>query len=86
MTLADEIEVARGRLAALERQAATATCQEIGCDMQHVGGTNAGCADYCSCSVPVHRCSRCGDYDYGQNPEADQKRAECAAGDDGGDW
>lgn len=52
---------------------------EAGHDMRHVGGCNAGCHDdLCSCSVPVHTCSRCSDCDYGQNDEAVQVRADCA--------
>jgi hypothetical protein len=40
------------------------------------GGANCGC-DGGDCSVPVHRCVRCGDYDYGDNSEADTVREEC---------
>lgn len=54
----------------------------LGCERshtwKHVGGANAGCGLYCECSVPVHQCSICGDYDYGQNPEAEQVRRMCA--------
>lgn len=53
-------------------------CQTIGCDMQSVGGCNAGCGDDCYCSVPVHKCTRCGDCDYGENEEAEQVRRDCA--------
>jgi hypothetical protein len=53
-------------------------CQ-AGHDWQSIGGCNAGCHDKCACSVPVHRCSRCGDCDYGENTEAEQVRADCAA-------
>lgn len=52
---------------------------EKGCDMKHIGGCNAACHDDCACSVPVHTCSRCGDCDYGDNAEAKQVRADCAA-------
>lgn len=51
---------------------------EAGHEWRHVGGCNAGCHEDCSCSVPVHECARCGDCDYGDNPEADAKRAACA--------
>ena len=44
---------------------------ERGHDMQSIGGCNAGCDEYCACSVPVHTCTRCGDSDYGENAEAD---------------
>jgi hypothetical protein len=42
-----------------------------------VGGANAGCRDECCCSVPVYRCDRCGDYDYGENAEAVDIRKRC---------
>lgn len=76
--LADKLAEARAEVARLERVAATATCQEVGCDMQHAGGRNAGCGDGCCCSVPVYICTRCGDSDYGDNAEAVECRAECA--------
>lgn len=41
------------------------------------GGMNCGCVDG-SCSVPVYQCQSCGDYDYGDNAEANDKRAWCA--------
>lgn len=65
----------------LRRWIAAADCREVGCQMVHIGGCNAGCGDGCNCSVPVHQCPKCGDCDYGQNPEADAKRAACAARD-----
>ena len=77
--LTDSLEAARAEVARLERIAATATCREIGCDMQHYGGRNAGCGDACCCSVPVYACTRCGDSDYGDNAEADERRSACAA-------
>lgn len=53
----------------------------VGCgnghDWQHVGGRNAGCGDDCCCSVPVYRCARCGDYDYGNNQEAEEILGNC---------
>jgi hypothetical protein len=51
-------------------------CEE-GHDWQSVGGCNAGCGEKCGCSVPVNRCARCGDYDYGDNAEAEQVRRAC---------
>ena len=30
------------------------------------------------CSIPVYRCADCGDYDYGENAEAAQVKADCA--------
>jgi hypothetical protein len=50
---------------------------ENGHDWKSVGGANAGCGKNCSCSVPVHECTRCGDSDYGQNDEAETIRDEC---------
>lgn len=79
--LANEISRAEAHLEALRRRAAGATCAEMGeHDWQLMGGCNAGCHDDCSlcgCSVPVHQCSRCGDCDYGENPEAERIIANC---------
>lgn len=33
----------------------------------------------CCCSVPVYACTRCGASDYGDNAEANERRAACAA-------
>ena len=60
---------------------------EAGHDWRFYGGANCGCEwtgedggqIFGSCSVPIHRCSRCGDYDYGDNAEAVQVVADCAA-------
>jgi hypothetical protein len=49
-----------------------------GHDMQFAGGANAGCSRDCMCSVPVHICTVCGDSDYGDNDEANEKRRACA--------
>ncbi len=80
-TLADEIRQAEAHVEALKRRAAGATCAELGeHDWKLLGGCNAGCNDDCSlcgCSVPVHQCSRCGDCDYGENPEAERILAAC---------
>jgi hypothetical protein len=54
-------------------------CHVLGHKWEHRGGKNAGCGPGCNCSVPVHECAACGDWDYGENPEADETRAECAA-------
>lgn len=55
----------------------------VGCERGHdwrsIGGCNAGCAEWCCCSVPVNECSRCRDCDYGENEEADRIRATCDA-------
>ena len=54
----------------------------LGCQRKHTwesaGGANAGCGLDCVCSIPVYRCSVCGEYDYGENPEAAEKRRWCA--------
>jgi hypothetical protein len=49
------------------------------------GGMNCGCVwsengEKChgQCSVPVYHCEVCGDFDYGDNEEAAQRRRECA--------
>ena len=49
-----------------------------GHDWEHMGGRNAACHEDCACSVPVYRCKRCGDYDYGDNIEAVNIRQQCA--------
>lgn len=56
-------------------------CQQDGHDWKHIGGRNAGCerGQDCVCSVPVHQCAICLDYDYGENKEADAIRADCKA-------
>jgi len=86
--LAEKLEAARAEVARLERIAATATCRELGCDMQSSGGANCGCefeeqldgvkiiAAGC-CSVPVNVCTRCGDCDYGKNADATEIRRAC---------
>ena len=76
--LRERLETAEAEVAALKRQIAGASCQEVGHDWQFYGGKNAGCCDWCDCSVPVYRCSKCGDFDYGENDEAEQIRRECA--------
>jgi len=65
--------------AAVQRDWIWPTCLTHGHDWKHIGGRNAGCGvDTCSCSVPVHECTRCGDCDYGDNAEAETTRRECA--------
>jgi hypothetical protein len=78
--LRDELEAAQAQVDALQRRLAAATCAEAGCDMQFIGGRNAGCGDHCNCSVPVHQCSRCGDCDYGDNAEAAETIERCEKG------
>jgi hypothetical protein len=78
--LRDRIEATRAELARLERQAAHATCAEIGCNMVSTGGCNCGCDSELmgACSVPVNHCTRCGDCDYGENNDATEIRRRCA--------
>jgi hypothetical protein len=78
MRLAEQLEIARAEVTRLERQAAAATCAELGRhDWQSTGGCNCGCEDGI-CSVPVNHCTRCGDCDYGDNEEARDVRRHCA--------
>ena len=59
-------------------------CSANGCKWESTGGCHRGCVDangdlvWGGCSVPVHECPECGDCDYGDNEEANEKRAECA--------
>ncbi len=44
MSLIGRLTAARAEVEARERQVASSTtCADLGCDMQHVGGLNAGC-------------------------------------------
>ena len=51
-------------------------CTILGHKWEFAGGANCGC-DGGSCSIPVHQCSACDDYDYGDNTEADTIRETC---------
>jgi hypothetical protein len=78
MLLGPQFDAAHAEVTRLERMVAVATCEEIGShDMQSIGGCNAGCADDCSCSVPVYTCTRCSECDYGDNDEARKVRRYC---------
>jgi hypothetical protein len=80
MALADDLRAAEAQVEALKRRIGAATCAQIGeHDWQSIGGCNAGCCKGCTCSVPVHECSRCHDCDYGDNADADIVKARCAA-------
>lgn len=76
--LQGKLDVLKEKLARRTQRELVAICRRIGCDMQSIGGCNAGCHDDCACSVPVLKCLRCGDCDYGENDEADQIRRQCA--------
>ena len=68
--LLKDLAEAEDYVAVLRREIAAGPCKEYGHDWHLLGGRNAGCADNCNCSVPVYRCRKCGDCDYGDNPEA----------------
>lgn len=51
-------------------------CHILGHKWKFYGGANCGCPDGW-CSVSVHKCAACGDCDYGDNDEANEKRAYC---------
>lgn len=76
--LIDRLEAARAEVSRLEREAAAATCAEVGHRWKHIGGSNASCErSDCGCSVPVHECEVCKDCDYGDNAEAKEVRRSC---------
>ena len=52
-------------------------CAVLGHVWERVGGAHCGCFPDAPCSVPVHKCSACGDDDYGKNAEADDIRKRC---------
>jgi len=54
-------------------------CQVLGHRWVFHGGASCCCEDAgrATCSVPVHRCDACGDYDYGDNAEAAEIRRCC---------
>ena len=77
--LRSQIVEAEARVERLRQVMRAGPCREFGHDWKHIGGRNAGCGDGCCCSVPVHVCQKCGDSDYGDNPEAAETIASCAA-------
>lgn len=81
MRIDQEIADAEAHVERLKLQKAQGSCAETGHDWRFIGGKNAGCdEDGCGCSVPVHECAKCGDCDYGDNAEATETVARCAAG------
>jgi hypothetical protein len=75
-----QLEAARAEVAKLEREIAQAGCAEVGHRWAHIGGCNCGCENVAGgCSVPVYECAKCGDCDYGDNAEARNIIAGCAA-------
>lgn len=51
-------------------------CRTLGHVWRNVGGVNCGCKDG-SCSIPVRECEACGEWDYGENAEAEEIRRRC---------
>lgn len=76
-TLAERLEEAKAEVARLEREAASASCAEIGHDWVFFGGKTCSCHENSSCYIPVYECSRCGDCDYGDNEEAKNIYINC---------
>ncbi|MGM0584261.1 MAG: hypothetical protein ACQEUZ_06390 [Pseudomonadota bacterium] len=76
--LLDQLAEAEAEAERLRREIAAGPCRKYGHDWQSYGGKNAACDHECTCSVPVKFCVKCGDCDYGDNPEADQTREDCA--------
>ncbi len=74
------LEDVEAHAARLRTAISGSTCAELGeHDWKHIGGRNAGCSEECNCSIPVHKCTRCGDCDYGANSEARDKISQCEA-------
>lgn len=78
-TMKDQLADAEAQVERLKRQIASGTCRKVGHDWKHVGGRNAACGDPygCTCSIPVHECTKCGDSDYGDNAEAALRIRAC---------
>lgn len=79
-TLVEQLEEAKANVARLMREIAAARCSDVGHRWVFVGGRNCGCEPDGYCSVPVHRCEVCNDYDYGDNAEAAGVMARCSRG------
>lgn len=87
LSLTEQLAEAEAKAERLRRQIAAASCAEVGHRWKHIGGKNCGCngidADggrwSGSCSVPVYECAVCKDCDYGDNAEARDWIAACAA-------
>lgn len=78
LTLTEQLAAAEALAENLRKQIAVGPCREFGHTWRHIGGRNAGCCYDCGCSIPVHVCEKCGDCDYGDNSEANEKIADCA--------
>lgn len=79
MSLQDKLARVEAEAARLRREIATGPCREHGHDWKSYGGQNAGCCSDCTCSVPVNVCAKCGEFDFGENGEAELIRSDCAA-------
>lgn len=77
--LTDQLAKVEAEANRIRREIANGPCREHGHDWQFAGGSNLGCCDDCGCGGPVYSCTKCGDSDYGDNEEADELRADCAA-------
>lgn len=77
MGLQEQLDQAKAEVLRIEREIATGPCREFGHTWVSLGGANCGCHKDACCSVPVNQCTKCGDCDYGDNPEANEKRATC---------
>lgn len=75
--LQKQLEEAQNQVARLEQLIKFTPCSEVGHRWVFLGGKNAGCSEDCSCSVPVHECSVCGDCDYGDNEWSEETIMEC---------
>lgn len=75
--LRERLEVARAEVARLEREAASLGCRDAGHQWVFDGGRWCGCHETAGCSIPVHKCARCGNYDYGDNEDARKQIAAC---------
>ena len=72
----ERLEALEAEAARLRRVIASNSCAE-GHTWESVGGANAGCDDWCHCSIPVHTCLVCGDCDYGDNEESGDIKKRC---------
>lgn len=72
-----ELEKAEAEVERIRKEIITGPCLEYGHNWKHYGNRNVCCSDECDCSIPVNKCSKCGDYDYGDNEESKMIIIEC---------
>jgi len=72
----EKLALIEAEAARLKRIIASGSCA-AGHTWVSVGGANAGCDDWCACSIPVYVCEVCGDSDYGDNAEAKEIICKC---------